>query len=252
MYAHNMAIAIKTDGQVLREHNGDTVFLPFGSEYSIFVKNLNNTRAIVTITVDGNDVVPGGLVVNANSEIDLQRSVVGNNLVEGNCFKFIERTAAIENHRGVKIDDGIVRVSFKYEKPPRPQFPTTHWKSGLMYPPGVRGLPASGASYRSFEPMLLSSMQCGTVSAQSTSNIGITVPGSVSSQQFVTVDDFATEQEEYVLILRLVGEIGTGVPIAAPVTVKVKKQCESCGTIAKSTAKFCANCGTYLTAVSKI
>ena len=140
MFNEKMVVCLKANGKVLREFK-DTVYVGFGNEYSILIKNLNTVRALVNITIDGQEVCPDGLVVNANSEIDLERFVKNGNLSSGNRFKFIERTAGIEKHRGIKADDGIVRVSFRYEKP-RPLFVTGQWNSSSTlpgyYPPGVR------------------------------------------------------------------------------------------------------------------
>ena len=136
MYGNKLATAIKVNGKVLREFK-DTVYIPFGSEYSILVKNLNTTRAVVNIFLDGEEVVPGGLVVDPGREVDLERWVKNGNLSEGNRFKFIERTQAIEDGpRGIKLEDGLIRLEYEFEQP-RPIInvaPT--WTS--QYPPGVR------------------------------------------------------------------------------------------------------------------
>jgi hypothetical protein len=34
----------------------------------------------------------------------------------GNRFKFIERTAQIEDYRGIKAEDGLLRVEYAFEK----------------------------------------------------------------------------------------------------------------------------------------
>ena len=91
MYNEKLAVAIKSNGKILREFK-DKVYIKFGSEYSIYIKNLNNLRALVNVYIDGTNVTSGGLVVSANSEIDLERSLANNNLNVGNKFKFIERT----------------------------------------------------------------------------------------------------------------------------------------------------------------
>ena len=128
MYGNKLAAAIKVNGKVLREFK-DTVYVPFGSEYSILVKNLNTTRALVNIYIDGDDIAPGGLVINAGQEINLERSIKNNNLTEGNRFKFIERTGAVEDHRGIKLEDGLVRIEYQFEQPPVSvtQIPTNIW-----------------------------------------------------------------------------------------------------------------------------
>ena len=116
MYNSKFVASIRADGSILREFK-DHVYMPFGSEYSIVLKNLRSVRAIVHVFIDGTDHTPGGLVVNAGSTVDLERSLANSGLLEGNRFKFIERTAAVEAHRGSKIGDGIVRIEFDFEKP---------------------------------------------------------------------------------------------------------------------------------------
>lgn len=118
MYESKLVASLKANGKILREFK-DTVYIPFGSEYSILLKNLNTARALVHVFIDGDDIVPDGLVLNAGQEVDLERSIKNGNLSAGNKLKFIERTGAIENGpRGIKLEDGLVRVEFQYEKPP--------------------------------------------------------------------------------------------------------------------------------------
>jgi len=262
MYANKLAVAIKSNGKVLREFK-DTVYIPFSSEYSILVKNLNSVRALVNITLDGEDVVPGGLVIGANQEIDLQRWIKNGNLTEGNRFKFIERTAGIEQHRGIKLEDGIIRIEYQFEKPYtyQPLWHTTAiggtWNNdGPMYSKGItRGV--SGGS-------LLGSVQCNAVfsatassgavqpdTTLTTSNAtfndaGITVPGSKSDQKFQTVGSFPLETEKHAMVIKLLGETPDNKPVLQPVTVKAKPKCTTCGKHNKATAKFCAECGTAL------
>jgi hypothetical protein len=117
MYGNKLAAAIKVGGKVLREFK-DTTYIPFGSEYTILIKNLHTTRAVVNVFIDGEDAVPGGLVVDPGREIDLERWVKNGNLSEGNKFKFIERTGAIENGpRGIKLEDGLIRIEYQFEQP---------------------------------------------------------------------------------------------------------------------------------------
>lgn len=116
MYGNKVAAAIKVNGKVLREFK-DTVYIPFGSEYTILIKNLNTVRAVVNIYIDGENIVPDGLVLNAGQEVDLERSIKNGNLNAGNRFKFIERTGAVEQHRGVKLEDGLIRIEHQFEVP---------------------------------------------------------------------------------------------------------------------------------------
>lgn len=126
MYESKMAVAIKAGGKVLRESRSpetgreDTIHIPFGAEYSVFVKNMNSVRALVRIEIDGTSVTDGvSLIVEANDEIELERFIKNGNMSEGLRLKFIERTQKIEDGpRGIKVEDGLIRVEFEFEKLP--------------------------------------------------------------------------------------------------------------------------------------
>ncbi len=252
MYASKLAVAVKSGGKVLREF-GDTVYVPFGSEYSIFIKNLNNVRALVNITIDGEKVTDDGLVVNGNSQVDLERFL--GDLTKGHRYKFIERTEKIEQHRGVGVEDGLIRIEFQFEKPVKPWKP---YEYDNTYRDPFRGGLMKSADYQAFRSMgasgSLNSIQCSTASysasATSTSmslnDAGITVKGSVSDQKFITTHMGEMETETHVMVIKLLGETGQGKQVKKPVTVKTKQLCDTCGHKNKATAKFCSECGTSL------
>lgn len=261
MFESKMVACLKANGKVLREFK-DTVYVPFGSEYSILIKNLNSLRAIVNITIDGTDAVPGGLVVNANQEIDLERFV--KDMQKGNKFKFIERSASVEAGRGIKTEDGLIRISFNYAKlvPPKPMreflntWPITMRGSGQVFgssaQDGAFYSSSMGGMYDTSQAVYTKSSFMNSVKASGASaslaqnEAGITVPGSVSDQKFVTVEDFAVEDEEHVIVLRILGET-EGNKVVEPVTVKANQTCVTCTKVNKITSKFCAECGTALT-----
>lgn len=156
MYSNKLVASLKANGKILREFK-ETVYVPFGSEYSLLLKNLNTVRAVVNVFIDGEDQCPGGLVLNAGQEVDLERSIKNNNLLEGNRFKFIERTGAVEQHRGTKLEDGIIRIEFQFEKyvaPSQTLWGSTwndHWKnSNLCYPAGARNIGSTSGSLGNF------------------------------------------------------------------------------------------------------
>jgi hypothetical protein len=272
MYNNKLAIAIKTNGKVLREF-GDEVRLPFGSEYSIFVKNMNTVRALVSIEIDGDDVGDGAeFVVCPGDSLDIERFLRNGNLKEGNKFKFIERTSNIEDHRGIGVEDGLIRVEFKYETPITSSWvfytednykhddswkrPQTPWKTGypLTSDPTIIYDGTSGF-VGSVSTTLTNS--CGEegatlnhVEAKQVSDVGITVPGSVSDQKFRTVSSFPTEDKSHVIVLKLLGQTEGNVQVIKPVTVKMKPTCVTCGRKNKATAKFCTECGTALQIVA--
>lgn len=255
MYNHLMACCLKANGKVLREFK-DTVYVPFGQEYSILLKNLNKKRAVVNITIDGTDVVPGGLVVDGNREVELERFL--KDLNQGNRFKFIERTAAVENHRGSKVDDGLIRISFRYERDvPIQQYINTYTKRGIFGPTFgrdnshlIKGSIDTGDNFSSM--MSISAATNNDINIALASNVfkaqgetGITVEGSVSQQKFQKIDDFPLESEEHVLVIRVLGDIGQE-KVTEAVTVKSKPTCKTCGKVNKATSKFCSECGTSL------
>ena len=120
MYSDKLVVAVMANGKILRERK-DEVFLPFGQEFTLRFKNLNSLRAVVRVSIDGQDATEGinGLIVPPNGTVDLERFIKNGNIGTGNRFKFIERTQKIEDGpRGIKAEDGLVRVEFEFEKQP--------------------------------------------------------------------------------------------------------------------------------------
>lgn len=240
MYNSKLVCSLKSSkGQILREFK-DVVYIPFGEEYSIYLKNLNTVRVGVSISIDGEDVLSGGeLIIDANSDVNLERYI--SSLTSGNRFKFIERTSNIEKHRGVKAEDGLIRVEFEFERPQlKPFYSNEIWKSSL--PDNSRLLSQNAnSSY--------SATYCSVQSSATQNDVGITVPGSVSDQKFSTVSNFIGDGEKHVIVLKLAGELGQAA-VQQPVTVKTKQKCITCGKINKATSKFCQECGTSLQIIS--
>lgn len=117
MYSNKLVCSVKVGRKILREKvrdNESTVFIPFGSEYSLMLKNLGGRNAVVYIEIDGKKVSQNGFYIRAGQTADIERFV--ESLVEGRRFKFIEKTEEISDFRGDKVDDGIVRVTWQFEK----------------------------------------------------------------------------------------------------------------------------------------
>lgn len=245
MYNQKFVATLKANGKVLREQ-GDTVYLPFGSEYSVLLKNLNTVRARVTIDIDGQDVLNGSaLVIDANGTLELERFLTNNN--RGNRFKFIERTASVEQHRGIDASDGLIRVQFQFERvyQTSPMFPNnTPWGGGFYMDSAVmRGQDLYNS--KAISTSVTSSVQCNAVNLVNQSDVGITVPGSISEQKFKTVSGFPVEDQKYAIVLQLKGETEYN-KVVKPITVKHKPKCIMCGKVNKAMSKFCSNCGTSL------
>jgi hypothetical protein len=109
MYSEKFIAVVKSGGRILRERDirsGDgTVLLPFGSEYSIEMQNLYTEKAIVSITIDGQDILCNrALTIDPNQKFELERFL--DDLDAGNRFRFIQKTKEIIENRGDKLDDG--------------------------------------------------------------------------------------------------------------------------------------------------
>lgn len=269
MYQNKFVAAVKVNGQVLREVNG-SVAIPFGSEYALFLKNLNTVRVKIRVSVDGTPATGDTwLVIAPDSSCDLERFITAGNFNAGNRFKFIERTADVENHRGVKAEDGLIRIEYQtehvrprvdvpipdYYPVPTPYYPPWPRHRYPRYPHytasgGMRAsLGASGGTQRS-NSMSYSANNCSAGASAGLNDCGITVAGSVSNQTFYAVSDFETVGAGDAIILRLRGVLAGGKRVKTPITVKTKTICSSCGKTATKPSAFCAGCGTSLELVS--
>jgi hypothetical protein len=254
MYNQKLVASIKSKGKVLREFM-DTVYIPFASEYSILLKNLNTVRAVVNVFIDGENVVPGGLVIDPGRTVDLERWIKNGNLSEGNKFKFIERTQAIEDGpRGIGIEDGLVRVEYQFELPrPVINLNNTQWNTPIYGNNVLRGTTADWAGpagsvtcSASLNSVSTDNFKITASGASFQNETGITVPGSKSTQSFQHVTVGALDPTVHNIVLKLVGDLGNNKPVDKPVTVKSKPKCTTCGKQNKATAKFCSECGTAL------
>jgi len=263
VYQEKFVVAIKCDGKILRE-DGEYVTLPFGSEYSILLKNLNSRNAVISIEIDGQDVLYNDkLIVNSNSDIELDGFKKGNKVT--NRFKFIQKTDEISEHRGDRVDDGYIRVEVTYEEP---QAHTTWtWDYPIYYYqyPYYRPYPypyevtwcntgdntkigevSSGTVY-------LNNVQCTFTNncdsikcSNNAEDSGITVKGNDDSKQkFVDGYIGNLESNSSVIIVRLRGTCRKQ-KVKKPLFVSSKLKCENCGQIMDSGAKFCRRCGTCL------
>ena len=282
-YKRNFVAVIKVNGRVLRE-SGDQVELPFGSEYSVLLKNLNSVRAEAQITIDGKVAGPW-YILGPNESVEIERFNNSGNSDRGNRFKFIERTDAVEKGRGVQVEDGLVRVEFKKEKiheqpkvvehhtyhhhydywdyrpwkyvePVWPYVPPVTWCGGITSQSGSslggsQLMALNNVSLNNSNGLLRSSnfqvkmMKSADIQEQSFNDAGITVPGSESNQKFVSVQGFETESPSEVITVKLVGSRGK-VRVAKAKTVDQKPRCLTCTKVNKPNAKFCSECGTAL------
>ncbi|HUU86247.1 MAG TPA: zinc ribbon domain-containing protein [Candidatus Glassbacteria bacterium] len=272
VFKKNFIAVVQVNGKPLREGNGN-VLIPFGSEYSIYLKNLESRDAVVDVSIDGKDVLDGNsIVVKANSSTELHGYMDGS--VVRKRFKFIPMTEKIEEYRGIKPEDGLVRVEFRFEKEitpiqytmtvssPSPTWtnpypPTCRWEDGpYTISKGETFLSSDSSIYASY---LNTSRQLKGVESISSIYVdanprsitmpvenGITVPGSETNQQFTPTYIGALESESHVIVLQLVGRKEDETRVMKPVFTREKITCPTCGTRNSTRVNFCGECGTNL------
>lgn len=271
-YKDHFVVEVKCNGKILRTQNG-SVYLPFGSEYSLLLKNLNTKRAAIKVSVDGQDALDyHRLVLDANESTELIGFMQGN--VARNAFRFIQKTQQIQEHRGDKVDDGLIRVEFAFEKP-KPEVitktiinevhrysfdypyvwydhssPSWHYTYGNTSEGNVREMTGQMVGSVQSNSMPVGEVSCFNVNTEELSykpnkDEGITVKGSEVYQAFNYTSIGELEQAE-VIIISLKGSGDTGVAIEKPITVQSKLVCKTCGVSSPSTNKYCPSCGTYL------
>jgi hypothetical protein len=252
MYYNNFVAVIKSRSKVLREDNKGVVRIPFGSEYTILLKNKDSRKAVVNVEID-DESVASGVIVPANKTVELKGSL--NRLKVRNRFRFIQKTKEIQDYRGDRLGDGLVRVEYKFEKKvAEPVWyytpPVTIWpdpcdcrKKGPIYGLGGTGVNTSDCVYTCSNGVGLPLGSCSTLPK---SDEGITVKGSKTRQDFVYGCTNELESQSFVIILHLRGLTKQHTKVRKAITVKTKLRCPTCGRRSKSSMQFCGGCGTYL------
>ena len=112
MFSNNFVVSVEVDGEYLKEKYDGSVVVPFGSEYSVFLKNKNDRRATAEISIDGTSV--GTWVIGAKSSATISRPAdkdVG--------FKFVRPESSASKRVGKdKLPEdykGILKVEWKLE-----------------------------------------------------------------------------------------------------------------------------------------
>jgi len=203
----------------------------------------------VEIEVDGKNVLNGHkLIVNGNEDQEVKGFMKDMN--NTNRFKFIHKTKDIQEYRGDKIDDGLVRVTYQYEKYKPEPISLTY----IDQPVYTCRLNNNNNNYDIFTysyGSVSSSLDCrGMPSSISypppLSDEGITVKGDKINQNYNYGNIDSLESNIYTIVLHLKGLTKNKRMVQKPITIKSKLKCSICGRNNKSFNKFCFNCGTFL------
>ena len=262
MYSKNFVVSIKDkDGKILREAKGGTVYLPFNSEYSIYLKNNHDRRALASIMIDGTDVLNGEkIVVNARSSVTLERFLIDGDISSGKKFLFVEETDSRVQDPTNSQNGGIV-VRFYLEKNspiPINKYTYTSWDTQGTTDNQYHALrrlnkdtdsintygaviPPTGSSFCSTSFSLHDSMiGCHLDSIHdSQMKKGATVEGSTSNQRFARINDLQVEDNFTEIRMQIL-------PVRNVTYNSSNVFCAFCGEKNEVRFNFCTKCGQKL------
>lgn len=263
MFKENLVVAVKAHNKYLKDI-GNQVFLPFGTEYSLFFRNKDTRRVLVgPVMVDGKDVLNGTKVIlSGDSEWNLEGGGKAFDPTQNKNyrFKFIEKTEKISEHRGDDPSDGLVSVTFQYEISSvviKTFEHISHRDSSLSRRVNLDDMIIGGCAGTGEATNALYSMHMCDNSAMSSASIpktnfalqksGMTTQGSSFDQSYSEGRAGKLERNKHVLTFGLYGQMSNGEDVKEVVTPKTKLTCVTCGTENPLSGKFCNECGTNLT-----
>lgn len=253
--------AIVVDGKTLIKKDGKSE-LPFGCEYSLYMKNLENRKVSISVSIDGKDILNGNkIILDSNEDIKLERFL--EDLDEGRKLRFIQKTKEIENFRGNRAEDGIIVINYTYERERHSALHVGGISSADLFGSSLGSVHSKYASIRSnsVNSTLSHSGDVGacfnssvdtscSVETQSlSSEKGITVEGSKSEQKFNRAWIGDLEYKTHVDTIELFGyESKVGIEVACETIFVKQKFCPSCGKHyqAGKEVDYCLSDGTYL------
>ena len=274
MYRSQYVLGVKNDrGQMLRESGGSrspVVYLPFNSEYKLFLKNDRSHRCAVKISIDGTDVLGGQMIViDGRSSIDLERFILDGNREKGKKFKFVPLSDSDVQYPS-EPKNGLIEVEFFEELPNYlwavyNNTDTEQFQFPMFTPPKFVPTPTCDPHFTPVQPswttcstsnpsLKVNSVQNYSANEQvnvnfmrsmdmhaapAASQAGATVEGSSSSQKFGSTS---------------LGLLGTPVKMSVRISAPVQgqqttvadtrnKYCPGCGRKMKASFKFCPGCG---------
>jgi len=220
-FSNSFVVAVKDHtGKVLRETTDDLgrrgVFIPFHTNYSILLKNLNDRDCVASIKIDGTQVLgTDTLVIKAKDEATLERFMIDGDTKKGSKFLFVPISdGRVQDPSENK--NGLIEVSFTLEKEKPKEIHHHHhhnhyppyippydpWKPNITWGSNIGGSSSYFGNVRSIKKGLQSSSDLNSMEFCETSSItsnssadmsstlcsadtrGATVEGGLSNQSF--------------------------------------------------------------------
>jgi hypothetical protein len=234
--------AVKVNGRVLRESHGN-VYLPFDTEYSLLLKNKNSNRAIVSIFIDGTDVLGGEELIlpGYGGEINLERFMIDGDLHSGRKFKFV----SIDNPEvadPTNSENGEIKIIFWPERQITPIYyhpplwkrypnPIELWNTRTIIGDTTANYSSSSNTHT------LTNMK--NINHCVPSEQGATIEGAQSDQTFTTVMSNGKGYPSTIIRLKL----NQSKQIT---TTGTKMFCSKCGIRISYNDNYCSSCGQEL------
>lgn len=221
MYRNKFVVVVIVDGKIQQETASGTCEIPFGSQYTIRLRNRNSKRAVCNLYIDGENVSGGGFIIEANSHVDIERPVHSNRKF---LFDSIDSENAYDQGKNAHFENynhGLIEAKFALERVYQPYYTPNSYtlNSGLNNPnllvtgainsnhlhdaqPPISGTIKYGSDCFSSKSLLRSNnMQITSTSANFA---GVTLEGDKSNQTFTTTN-FVDDGDWTTVRLRLRG-----------------------------------------------
>ena len=119
MYSNKFIASVIVDGNILQEKSNGVTPIPFGSEYSLRLRNKHSRRCAAEIYIDGKCATKiGKIIINANDFADIERFIDQKD--SGRKFKFVSKDSPMAEDAGKdkldKYEAGTIEVKFFLEK----------------------------------------------------------------------------------------------------------------------------------------
>lgn len=207
-------LSIVVDGNEQRVSANNFVHIPFNTEYAVRVRNNTANRIKFFLRIDGL-ASSEQYIANPFQTVTIERFLNGD-LESGRKFKFVSiNDPNVQNPSS--SENGQVVVEIMPEK--QLQITTLGQKRRI---PSYR-------YYQTTNTLPYDTICCNSTMlfAGANNNVGATVEGSFSNQQFEYVDDF----------------VGTGINTILSVTLRAIPEKVKLNSMQISPERFCANCG---------
>lgn len=266
MFKQNTVISIKVGKNFLPDQDS-IVKLPFGSEYSILIKNLNNSPIKVRMFIDGNINGPEkGFLIKEKDSFEINSFFNTNN-----ALKFVNKSKELNKHREENIEDSLIRfeVDILNEKESKNNFSDLAEllkKSQIKKRPFESNKPwdnypkvdlhehpflpeknnTFGGNYNPYEQVFCSSIESIYSNESSliaySNESGITVPGKKIEKQIVTeLNEIKYIKKESLCFIFKLESTNENISFD-----KEKKVCLVCNKKYKSKYNYCPIDGSYL------